>query len=211
VFLFDIPRLWAFIEQVRVRGIHKRYLCYGRADFIAAHPDIIAALAEIGFVYFFVGLEAITDQELDSYNKHISVDVNARAVEVLNDAHTRCFALMIAPIDATRQYFSDLYAWIVAHDLKYVTVSIFTPIPGTPLYDEYRDRIISTDIEDWDFLHLVVAPTNMTTREFYWEYYKLTYRLYRIAKKTGIYDFMDLEYYKNIVTDYFRQKARESQ
>jgi len=210
VFLYDTYRIWEFIRQVKERGIRKKFLCYGRADFIAAHPDIIEALADIGFVYFFVGLEAITDRELDSYNKHITVDVNARCVEIVNATSARCFALMIAPIDATKQYFNDLYDWIVAHDLKYVTVSVFTPIPGTPMYEQYKDRLITNDIEQWDFLHLVVEPENMTRREFYLEYYKLTGKLYRLAKRTGIYDFMDLEYYKTVAMDYFRQKARES-
>lgn len=167
-------------------------------------------MAEIGFVYFFVGLEAITDRELESYNKQISADVNVECVEAVHAAGARCFALMIAPIDATIQYFTDLYQWVLDHDVKYVTVSVFTPIPGTPLYDEYKDKLITNNIEEWDFLHLVVEPTNMTKRAFYMEYYKLINRLYRLAKKTGIYDFMDLEYYKNVVLEYFRQKARES-
>ena len=209
VFLFDVPRLWEFIEQVKQRKINKKFLCYGRADFIANHPELIKALAEIGFTYFFVGLEAISNKELEDYNKRITVDVNEKCVEVVNSTGARCFALMIAPINATKQYFKDLYNWVVTHNLKYVTVSVFTPIPGTPMYDEYKDRLITDDIEEWDFLHLVVEPENMTKREFYLEYYKLTYKLYRIAKKTGIYDFMNLEYYKNIVLDYFRQKASE--
>ena len=209
VFLFDEERVWAFIEEIKRRNIHKKYLCYGRADYIAAHPQQIKALAEIGFTYFFVGLEAITDKELESYNKQISADVNVACVEAVHAAGARCFALMIAPIDATPQYFTDLYRWVLAHDVRYVTVSIFTPIPGTPLYEEYKDRLITDDIEEWDFLHLVVEPTNMTKSAFYLEYYKLTNRLYRLAKKTGVYDFMDLEYYKNVVLEYFRQQARE--
>jgi len=210
VFLFDVPRVWEFIRQVRERGIHKKYLCYGRADFIASHPDIIRALADIGFTYFFVGLEAISDRELDNYNKRVTVDINERCVQVVNSTSARCFALMIAPLDATKRYFRDLYDWVEAHGLKYVTVSVFTPIPGTPLFDEYKDRLITGDIEHWDFLHLVAEPENMTRREFYLEYYRLTRKLYRLAKKTGSYDFMNLEYYKTIVLDYFRQRAREA-
>jgi len=210
VFLYDERRVWAFIEEVKRRNIHKKYLCYGRADYIAAHPEQIKALAEIGFVYFFVGLEAITDKELESYNKQITADVNVECVKVVHAAGARCFALMIVPIDATKQYFSDLYRWVLDNEVKYVTVSVFTPIPGTPLYEEYKDRLITDDIEEWDFLHLVVAPTHMSKREFYLEYFKLTNRLFRLAKKTGSYDFMDLEYYKNVVLEYFRQKARES-
>ena len=210
VFLYDEKRIWAFIGEVKRRKINKQFLCYGRADYIAAHPEQVKALAEIGFIYFFVGLEAITDKELESYNKQVSVDVNVRCVETVRAAGARCFALMIAPIDATNQYFSSLYQWILDNEVQYVTVSVFTPMPGTPMYEEYKDKLITDDIEEWDFLHLVVEPTNMSKRDFYMEYYKLIHRLYELAKKTGIYDFMDLNYYKNVIAEYFRQKARES-
>lgn len=208
-FLFDTKRAWEFIREVKSRNIKKRFICYLRADFIAENEDVIKALCEIGFTYFLVGLEAICDKELDDYNKRITLEVNEKCIEVVKNYGARIIALMIAPIDATKQYFSDLYEYVVKHDLKYVTVSIFTPIPGTPLFDEYKDRLITNNIEDWDFLHLVVKPENMSKREFYFEFYKLTYKLYRIAKKSGFYDFIDLEYYKDVVKDYFRQKVRE--
>ncbi len=207
VFLFDVPRIWEFIRQVKERGIHKKFLCYGRADFIAEHPDIIRALADIGFTYFFVGLEAISDDELDDYNKGYGMDANDRCVEVVNSTSARCFGLMIVPLDATKQYFKDLYNWVITRGLEYVTVSVFTPIPGTLLYEEYKNKLITDDIEKWDFLHLVAEPENMSRRQFYIQYYRLTWRLYRSARKAGVYSFIDLSHYGNIIRQYFRRRT----
>ena len=207
-FLVDTNRLWAFIGMIRERSIRKTFICYARADFVAEHPEIVQALADIGFRYFLVGLEAVTDAELSGYNKKTSVDANRRCVEVIRSSGADCIGLMIAPISATRAYFRNLYHWVVENRLKYVTVSIFTPIPGTPLYEEYKDRIISDDIEDWDFLHLVLKPEHLTAGQFYREYYKLFLKLYRIARKAGIYDFMDLAFYRNMLSDYLKRKMR---
>ena len=207
-FLVDRNRLTEFVRLVKENNIHKTYLCYARADFVAENGDLVKALAEIGFRYFLVGLEAVTDDELNGYNKQTSAEVNKKCVEVIGSTSADCIALMIAPIDATKQYFEKLYQWVKDNELKYVTVSIFTPIPGTPLYDEYADRITSTDVEDWDFLHLVLEPTYLTKREFYNQYNKLFLRLYRIARRTGTYDFMDLKFYKNMLQDYLRRKIR---
>ncbi|MHB1454785.1 MAG: B12-binding domain-containing radical SAM protein [Saccharofermentanales bacterium] len=209
-FLVDPARLWEFIRLVRERGIQKTFLCYARADFVAGNPEIVQALADIGFRYFLVGLEAVTDSELSGYNKKTSVDANRRCVGVIHAAGAECIGLMIAPIGADRKYFRELYDWIVENQLKYVTVSIFTPIPGTPLYEEYKTRLITDDIEDWDFLHLVLKPERLTAGQFYREYYKLFLKLYRIARKTGIYDFMDLKFYKNMLTSYLKRKMRDS-
>lgn len=207
-FLVDKKRLKEFISLIKENNIKKKFICYARADFVAQNEDIIAELSDIGFKYFLVGLEAVTDDELTGYNKQTSEDVNRRCVEVIGKTKSHCIALMIAPIDATKEYFDKLYNWVVLNKLKYVTVSIFTPIPGTPLYDEYKDKITSTDIEDWDFLHLVMDPVNLSRREFYYQYNKLFLRLYRIAKKTGIYDFMDLKFYKTMMQEYLRRKIR---
>lgn len=208
-FLVNQERLWAFIELIKKRNIKKTYICYARADFVSEHPDIVKALADIGFKYFLVGLEAVSDEELLTYNKKTSVDVNRRCIEVIKQTTACCIALMIAPIEATKKDFDNIYKWVVKNDLKYVTVSIFTPIPGTPLYEEYKDRLISHNIEDWDFLHLVLEPTHLSKVEFYAEFYKLFIRLYKLAEKTGIYDFMDLKFYKGMLEDYLKRKIRD--
>jgi len=208
-FLVDKKRLWDFIKLIREKDIKKTYTCYTRADFVSENEDIVKALADIGFKYFLVGLEAVTDTELTGYNKKTSVDVNRRCVEVINKTSANCIALMIAPIDATKEYFNKLYSWVVENGLKYVTVSIFTPIFGTPLYDEYKDQLTSKNIEDWDFLHLVLKPTNLSKSQFYREYYKLFMKLYKLAKKTGIYDFMDLKFYRNLLANYLKRKMRD--
>ncbi len=205
-FLVDPKRLWRFIALIKERQIKKTYICYARADFICENPDIVRALTEIGFHYFLVGLEAVTDAELAGMNKKTSVDMNRRCVEIIRETPAQCIALMIAPLDADKAYFENLYNWIAKAGLTYVTVSIFTPIPGTPLYEEHKDRITSTDIVDWDFLHLVVEPAKLSRREFYREYRRLFLRLYKMANKAGIYDFMDLAFYKNMLMDYLTRK-----
>jgi radical SAM superfamily enzyme YgiQ (UPF0313 family) len=203
----DKERVLEFIRLVKENNIHKTYICYSRADFAAENPEIIKSLAEIGFKYFLVGLEAVMDNDLENYNKGTTVEVNRKCVEVINSTSARCIALMIAPIEADKAYFDNMYKWIAENNLKHVTVSIFTPIPGTPLYEEYKDKLISHDIEDWDFLHLVVEPVNLSRQEFYRQYMKLFLRLYNKARKTGIYSFMDIIYYKNLLVNYLKRKV----
>lgn len=209
-FLVDKKRLWEFIRLVKENNIKKTYICYGRADFIVANPDIIKALKEIGFRYFLVGLEAVDDSQLTAYNKQTSVELNKKCVEVINDAGADCIALMIVGIDATKDDFDNIHKWVVTNNVKYVTVSIFTPIPGTPLYEEYKDKLITDNIEHWDFLHLVLEPVNMSKSQFYKEYFKLFMKLYKIAKDTGVYDFMDLDFYKNMLSDYLKRMIRDN-
>ena len=207
-FLVDKSRLMEFVRLVRENNIKKTYICYSRADFIANNEDIVKELSSIGVKYFLVGLEAISNEELTAMNKQVSLDENRKCIEVLRNTNAHCIALLIAPISADKEYFNKLYHFVKETKLLYVTVSIFTPIPGTPLYEEYKDKITSKDIEDYDFLHLVLEPGKLTKQQFYMEYNKLVLRLYNLAKKSGIYDFMDLKFYKNMLTSYLKRKMR---
>ncbi len=206
-FLVDEKRLWDFIRLVRENHIRKRYVCYGRADFISTHPELIKALADIGFHYFLVGLEAISDEELQEYNKGTKTEHNAEAVRVINATSAQCIGLMIMGLSARKEDFDRLYDWVLRHGLLHVTISIFTPIPGTPLFAEYKDRLITDKIEHWDFLHLVVEPENISRRQFYLYYHRLFIRLYRRARKAGLYSFLDLAYYRSMLSRFLLRKA----
>ena len=180
-FLFDIPRLLEFMRLIREHHIHKTFICYGRADFISTHEDLMKELASIGLKYCMVGLEAVDDTRLDSYNKRTSSDANLETIRILKEAGIRLTGLFIH-----------------RHNITYTGVSIFTPIPGTALYEEYKDRLITHNMEKWDFMHLVVQPVHMTRFHFYLEYYLFVMDLFQIAQKAGIYRFLRLKDYKNI-------------
>ena len=206
-FLVNEKRLREFVRLVRENNIKKTYVCYARADFVASHPDIVKELADIGFKYFLVGLEAISDEELNDYNKGTSKEHNVKAIEVINSTSAQCIGLMIVGLSATKKDFDDLYDWIVKHKLIHVTISIFTPIPGTPLYEEYKDKLITKKIEHWDFLHLVVEPENISRHKFYLYYRRLILKLYKRARKAGMYEYLDLGHYKRMLSKFLLRKA----
>lgn len=209
-FLVDSQRVTAFLDGLLARGIQKTFVCYARADDIVKHPELVARMSAQGFRYFLVGLEAIDTDQLDAYNKKTTADVNRRCAEVIKPLEPNSYlvGLMIVSHEAKERDFDRLYHWVVQNGIHHVTVSIFTPIHGTPLYTQYQDAITSTDIVDWDFLHLVLEPTHLTRSAFYRAYFKLFMRLYRIAKRTGIYSFMDLDYYRRMLSSYLIRQFR---
>ncbi len=204
-FLVDRDRLITFAQMLIDNDIKKTFLCYARADFISRNPDIVQLLTQVGFKYFLVGIEAIGDNQLKAMNKQTSMDDNRRCIQIVEGSGANLIALMIAGIDADKAYFDGIYDFVVETGLRYVTVSIFTPIPGTPLYDQYKDRITNHNIEDYDFLHLVLEPEKISSQTFYLYYYQLFLGLYKIAKKSGIYDFMDLDFYKGMLSSYLQR------
>lgn len=202
-FLLDRERVKRFIALLKEKNIRKNYVFYSRADFIVENSDLIRELRDIGTEGIIVGLEAINDQALNSYKKQSSEDVNEKCVRILQECNIDCLALFIIDIAAVKEDFARLHHWIKRMKLKYASVSIFTPIPGTALFDEYKDRLITAQMQHWDFLHLVLEPTNMSRKAFYLEYYKLFLRLTILGKRSGVYDFVDMEYIRKTAKRFF--------
>ena len=197
-FLYDADRLWEFISLIRSHNIHKTFICYGRADFITANRALMEALADIGFKYVMVGLEAVSNRQLDSYAKGTSLDVNCACIRLLQELSIHPVGLFIVDIRFRRKDFRNLRGFIHRMELAYTGISIFTPIPGTGLYQRYEKRLLTKDPEKWDFMHLVVPPVHLSIFWFYVEYFLLVMDLFRLAQKKGIYRFLRLKDYKHV-------------
>ncbi|MCI8556786.1 MAG: radical SAM protein [Lachnospiraceae bacterium] len=197
-FLYDTERLWDFISLVRSHNIHKTFICYGRADFITENPELMKALSHIGLRYVMIGLEAVSNRQLDSYAKGTSLDINCSCVRLLQELSIQPVGLFIVDIRFRRKDFKNLHRFIHSLGISYIGISIFTPIPGTALYRQYEKRLITRDPEKWDFMHLVVPPVHLSIFRFYLEYFLLVMDLFRLAQKKGIYKFLHLNDYKHI-------------
>ena len=206
-FLFNKDRLNEFIRLIKEKNINKKYICYGRSDFIAENEALMKRLKEIGLYYVLVGLEAIDDRQLKDYNKKSSVFNNVRSIEICNDLNINIMGMFIIDLDYTTKDFKNLYKWIKNHNLKHVAISIFTPEMKTETYDMYKDRIITNNPSHWDYLHLVAKPTKMSIKRYYFNYYKLLIKLFLKAQREGVYDFIDYkDYIISFVKNIFKSK-----
>ena len=191
-FLSDRDYLLEFIRLIRKRQIHKQFLIYGRADFIAHNEDIIREFAKVGLALVMVGLEATNEKELDSYNKRVTVEENEECIRILSENHVFCAGLFIVHQKMTKKDFEDLYEWIAKRDII-PTVSVFTPMQGSAIYKDYEAQLITKDVTRQDLFHCLIKPEHMSVRAFTWEYYKLSLKLAFHNRKSPLY--ADNQYY----------------
>ena len=176
-FLIDPNRIKRMAEGIKIRGIHKRFIIYGRADFICENDEILQVLKDMGVVDIIVGLEAVKDEMLAQYNKEYSSDVNIGCIEILRKYGIQCTGLFMVHPNDTLEDFDHLNRWIEKNQLSVGSISIFTPLPGTVLYKEYEDRLGVVKYEDLDFLHLILPPQNMGKLSFYYQFYLIYLKL----------------------------------
>lgn len=189
-FLLDEGRIRALLDGIQARDIRKTFVCYARADFIVRHPDLMARLADSGFRWYAVGIESVSNARLNGWNKGTDTDINARCVSLLHELGCTCVALTIAAPDFDGADFRGLYRWAKEHGLRYTSVQVLTPIPGTAFYEQMRGQIREESCRSFDLAHLLLPPEKMSARAFRARYAFLLARLSLLGWVRGGYRFV---------------------
>ncbi|WP_313339639.1 B12-binding domain-containing radical SAM protein [Sedimentibacter sp.] len=216
-FLFNVNKLRKFIEGVRNRNLKKKFLVYGRADFIAENKELITELKDVGLQAVIVGIESVRSKDLEAYNKRTTKDINERCIKILRDLDIELYATLIIPLDFTVSDFNELTTWLKSMDVRFVNLQPLTPLPGTDIFDSYTSDLLvkRESYEVWDMAHVVLKPEFMSIRKFYAQllkaYYKVIMRpkhLLFLIKKYGFRanlkmlagsSFVSMQYIKKIV------------
>jgi len=169
-FLVSAARVGEFLTLLRERGIRKRFLCFGRADFIASHPELIGEFRAQGLRTIIVGLESFNDGELDGYVKDSRASDNVRALEVLKANGVDCYAGIIVSPGWGHEDFSRLRKTLVALGVKFINLQPLTPLPGTGLeVDEDRIIVDRKDYARWDLANVTIRPEKLSLADYYRE------------------------------------------
>jgi radical SAM superfamily enzyme YgiQ (UPF0313 family) len=166
--LVDVERMRALAEQIQASGLRKRLFLYGRSDTIARHPDLLETWREAGLERVFVGLESFRDSDLEFVRKRSTVADNTRAVEVLSELGIDIYASFIVRPEFDHDDFDALHSYCRALDLDFASFAVLTPLPGTDLFDEVEDRLLTRDTDYFDFIHTVL-PTKLPLEGFFEE------------------------------------------
>jgi MoaA/NifB/PqqE/SkfB family radical SAM enzyme len=187
-FLYNRQRLLEFAAAVKKQDIHKHFLCYGRADFIAGNEDVILELRNVGLSAVIVGVEASDQEQLNTYNKKTTISDNENALAILQRHGIECYATVILGVDWTKEDFNKLYNFIKQNKLIFVNLQPLTPMPATPYFEKYKDQLLIPydQHEKWDMAHLVISPTKLSVRQYYVEIFKLYYKITLNPRSIGI-------------------------
>lgn len=194
-FLFNRDKLRDFIDLIRYKNIHKKFLVYGRADFVAENADIMAELKSIGLQAVIVGIESVRARDLQSYNKRTTMEINEKCIRILKALDIELYATLIIPLDFTVSDFAELTRWLKNLDVRFVNLQPLTPLPGTEIFESYTSELLveRENYEVWDMAHIVLKPEFTSIRRLYYEllksYYKVIMRpghLIALIKKYGV-------------------------
>ncbi len=166
--LLDTQRMGVLADLIQRAGIKKRYFLYGRSDTVAKHPELIEQWKKVGLERVFVGLEFMRDADLKLLRKGSTAENNKTAVKVLKSLGIDIYPTFIVRPEFDRSDFADLRRYCLDLDLNFIGFPVLTPLPGTDLYSEVKDKLITSNYDYFDFFHTLL-PTTLPMRDFYKE------------------------------------------
>ncbi|MFC1888610.1 B12-binding domain-containing radical SAM protein [Thermodesulfobacteriota bacterium] len=189
---------------------------------ITDDPELFDLLAKAGCSYLLIGFETVEQEVLTDiakgFNRVVHYDGLMRQ---LHDANIVVQGTFVFGFDHdTPDVFANTVERIQALKIDIPRYSIYTPYPGTRLFQrlEEEGRLLSYDWGDYDTMHVVYRPKNMSPVELYegfrWAY-RETFRLNRILRRTLVsgrnfpMTFIGNLAYKIFVKRLYRQKNYE--
>lgn len=173
-FLVNEKRLLKFLDLIEKRKIKKKYIIFGSVNNIVDKEYIFERLSKNGFVAVIVGYESFDNKQLKEWTAKTTKDGNIKATQILQKNKIAIWGSFILHPDFSKEDFKKLIKYHKLLKPELLTFSPLVPHPLTPLYNEYKDRLIydQEDYEKWNFGDVLIRPSKMSLKQYYWEVLK---------------------------------------
>jgi anaerobic magnesium-protoporphyrin IX monomethyl ester cyclase len=160
-------RRWERILELKIeRGLETKLLLETRVDDILRDEDIMWKYSKAGVDHIYVGVESVSQETLDIFNKNIKVEDSKKALDLINahDIVSETSLVLGMPEDTTesikrsvelaRHYNPDL-AFFLA----------IAPWPYADMYDKLKPYLQVFDYSRYNLVEPVLKPRDMTLDE----------------------------------------------
>ena len=142
--------------------------------------DLIKKLSKAGLKMVYVCIESSDDKVLDNMKRFsISSNKQYNLIKLLKDNGiiTKSMFMLGNPDDSKKTISNTIkYAKFLPNEL--VQFSVFTPYPGTPIYDSYKTKITTNKMEDFNQYNLVFDHKYLKAKDINWLKLKAYYQVY---------------------------------
>jgi methyltransferase len=159
-------RMLELAEAIGESGIQKRYHMYVRVDTSLRHVTAIERWAEIGLDSVLIGAESMEEHDLLEYHKLAHVSDTRRAMEKFHSLGIKVRANFIVRPEYTDDDFDRLADTVQLLQVDLPSFAVLTPLPGTQLFEERCQDLISDNPDLFDCYH-TLFPTRLPLERFY--------------------------------------------
>lgn len=155
-------------------------------------PELLDLMVASGCTYLLIGFESGDQATLRGIRKNFNQALGYKDLVAMLQRRgisiQGCFVFGFDHDDAS--VFAATVDLVEELGVDIPRYSLYTPYPGTPLFDRLmkEGRIVSFNWNDYDTMHVVIQPAQMTPDELYrgfkWAY-RETFRLTRVLRRVN--------------------------
>lgn len=137
-----------------------------RVEDIIRDADILPKYRAAKIIHLYLGAESSTDEVLESLNKGTSVIMNKQALDLAreNDIMTEA-SFMVGGPEETPESIAKTIEVAIRLNPDIAVFPVLTPMPFTPIYEEFKDRIRVFDYSKYNLGTPIIEPYAMTLEE----------------------------------------------
>ena len=168
-FLLDAQQAMLLAKEIEKAGIKKTHTILSRSDTIVKNPGCIEEWVKIGLKEVLVGFESHRENDLKKMRKGTTLSRNEEVVRILHQNNIIIRGNFIVQPDFTSEDFRQLAEYIRNLEIDTPSLTAWTPLPGTPLYEEEKNNLITRNYNLFDLFHTVL-PTRLPLKQFFKDY-----------------------------------------
>ena len=178
----DKKRLKKLLRMMIDEGLVIPWSAQVRTD-VVRDKELLDLMRRSGCELVYLGLESVSQDTLDGYEKSQTVDDIVEGIRLLHEYDIRSHGMFVLGADTDDvQTVRDTVDFAIKNHIDTVMLNILTPLPGTPQYDDLdaAGRIFDKRWELYDAHHVVFEPKLMTPYELQMEDLRGYMRFYSV-------------------------------
>ncbi len=167
----DKKRLKTLLQMMIDEDLVIPWSAQVRTD-VVRDKELLELMRASGCELVYLGLESVSQDTLDGYEKSQTVDDIVQGIRILHEHDIRSHGMFVLGADTDDvQTVRDTVDFAIKNHIDTVMLNILTPLPGTPQYQELeaQGRIFEKRWELYDAHHVVFEPKLMTPYELQME------------------------------------------
>ncbi len=180
--------------------LKKKWVSQGTVK-MAEDEELISFAQKCGCICLFVGFESVNEMNLKEMHKQFNpIEKYQKLIENFHRHHIMVVGSFVFGFDNDDiSVFDNTLKFIEDTKIDFATFNILTPLPGTEVYEKFKDtnRIFSYNWTNYDFSHVVYQPAKMTPQELQFEHNELYRKFYTLPKimKRALWNWRYLGYF----------------
>ncbi len=180
-------------EEILKRNLRIKWWCSARPDFV--DEETVRKMKKSGCIEMRFGIESANDEILKYLGKNTNVEKIKKGIEITKEAGMN-FSLQCifgTPMES-EETIENTMNFIREANPLYVSFNILTPLPGSILFEQIKDRLDLADgLKNFDILHTDYSFGKYSSEE-----------LSRIIKRAYINYYLSFGFFKRVIQEFFK-------